>query len=575
MKTMPPECRRQAWRVTRVLVALVVVNGAVTFHNVWPTLGIRWPGELSVDVAVLILALAVSNAFLGATKRGVLVFLSALVVLFAIGRYGEVTAPALYGREVNLYWDVQHVGALAGMMTRVASPWLVSAFAIGLIVVLALMYALFRWSLGTIDGALRNRTARIGIGAGAAMLIGMFAVQRLDDRVPRVPQFSIPVSNTYATQISRVLDTFAYSRAARSLPASPPLQSDFATLGGSDVLVVFMESYGRVTYDKSEISSVVNPARERFAEAARDTGRGVVSAFVISPTFGGSSWFAHSSFLSGIKVPDPNRYQLLLTQKRPTLVSAFRNAGYRAVAVMPGLRQSWPEGAFYGFDAIHGADALDYRGPEFGWWRIPDQFSLASLDAREVQPRPRKPLFAVFPTISTHMPFRPTPPLQTQWSRVLSDHPFDAEAVRDSLTQTPEWTNMGSSYASSVKYDFDVLARYLRARADESFVLIVIGDHQPAANVSGEGAPWDVPVHIVSKRPDLLASLRMRGFVPGVEPADEAIGPMHQLGPMLLHVFGSENVPSHRLTDTANPSRTSSYAATVAQDGSPGGAIAN
>lgn len=577
MRSLQPERQRQFWRALRVLVALAVLNGAVTFHNVWPTLGIRWPGELSVDVAVLMLGLAVSNALFGATRRGVLVLLSVLVVLFAIGRYGEVTAPALYGREVNLYWDVQHLGALVGMMTRVASPWLVCAFTIGLIAALALMYAVSRWSLGTIDSALRNRTARIGIGTGAAVLIGIFAAQRLDDRVPRVPQFSIPVSNTYATQISRVLDTFAYSRAARSLPASPPLQSDFATLGGSDVLVVFMESYGRVTYDKPEISSVVNPARERFADAARDTGRGVVSAFVTSPTFGGSSWFAHSSFLSGIEVSDPNRYQLLLTQKRPTLVSAFKRAGYRAVAVMPGLRQSWPEGAFYGFDAIHGADALGYQGPEFGWWRIPDQFSLAALDEREVQPRQRKPLFGVFPTISTHMPFRPTPPLQRDWSRVLSDHPFDAEAVHHSLTQTPEWTNMSSSYASSVRYDFDVLARYLRARADEPFVLIVIGDHQPAANVSGEGAPWDVPVHIVSKQADLLASLQLQGFVPGVQPASQAIGPMHQLGSMLLHVFGSDQngLLPHKLTATGDESRTNVYAATVAQDGSVADAIAN
>ncbi len=93
-----------------------------------------------------------------------------------------------------------------------------------------------------------------------------------------------------------------------------------------------------------------------------------------SPTFGGSSWFAHSSFLSGIEVANPDRYALLLTQHRPTLVSTFKQAGYRAVGLMPGLKKEWPEGAFYGFDTIYGADALDYRGPEFGWWRIRTSF---------------------------------------------------------------------------------------------------------------------------------------------------------------------------------------------------------
>jgi phosphoglycerol transferase MdoB-like AlkP superfamily enzyme len=228
---------------------------------------------------------------------------------------------------------------------------------------------------------------------------------------------------------------------------------------------------------------------------------------------------------------------VLLTQHRPTLAGTFKAAGYRAVAMMPGLKQSWPEGAFYGFDQIYGADALDYRGPQFGWWRIPDQFSLAALDAREIQARPRKPLFVFFPTVNTHMPFRPTPPLQEDWARVLSATPFDAADVQRSITETPQWTNMGSSYADSVRYAFEVLASYVRHRPDEHFVLIVLGDHQPAANVSGENATWDVPVQIVSDRPEVLAALKTVGFVNGTIPRERAIGRMHQLGPMLLEAF--------------------------------------
>jgi hypothetical protein len=207
--------------------------------------------------------------------------------------------------------------------------------------------------------------------------------------------------------------------------------------------------------------------------------------------------------------------------------------------MMPGLKQSWPEGSFYGFDEIYGADTLHYRGPEFGWWRIPDQFSVAALDAREIQPRPRKPLFVFFPTVSTHMPFRPTPPLQADWPRVLTTNPFDADAVKRSVTQAPEWTNMGGSYAGSVAYAFDMLASYLRERANEGFVLIVLGDHQPAANVSGEGASWDVPVHIISKRPEVLTSLRAQGFATGIDPNPEAVARMSELGPMLLATFNT------------------------------------
>jgi phosphoglycerol transferase MdoB-like AlkP superfamily enzyme len=310
------------------------------------------------------------------------------------------------------------------------------------------------------------------------------------------------------------------------------------------VLLVFLESYGSVTYDRPEYAQVLEPVRERLDAALKDTRRSVVSAFVTSPTFGGQSVLAHLSLLSGIEVRDSTRYALLMTQKRPTLVSAFRASGYRAVAVMPGMRQDWPEGAFYGFDDIYDAAKLHYGGPEFGWWRIPDQYSLAALDARELQAHPRKPLFLFFPTVSTHIPFQPIPPLQPDWPRMLSPSPYDAAPLERAFAQRADWTDMGKSYVSSVAYFFDVLASYLRERADDHLVLVVLGDHQPAANVSGESAPWEVPVHVISRREDIVAALRRHGFRSGLTPTRPAAGKMNELAPWLLDAFGGAERPS-------------------------------
>lgn len=66
---------------------------------------------------------------------------------------------------------------------------------------------------------------------------------------------------------------------------------------------------------------------------------------------------------------------------------------------------------------------------------------------------------------------------------------------------------------------------------------ILVGDHQPAASVSGEGASWDVPVHIVSRDPDLLARFTAQGFHAGLEPPREARGGLHDLTTMMLRVF--------------------------------------
>ena len=155
---------------------------------------------------------------------------------------------------------------------------------------------------------------------------------------------------------------------------------------------------------------------------------------------------------------------------------------------MPGLWQSWPEGAFYGFDDIYGGARLDYRGPEFGWWDMTDQFVLARMDALEVNRAPRPPLFLFFPTISTHIPFTPTPPYQPDWARVLTDEPYDEKDVNRAYLRQPDWMDLGPSYADALSYMYQSLTGYLRLRGHRDFVMILIGDHQPAAAVSGEGA---------------------------------------------------------------------------------------
>lgn len=535
--------RRRGWhRWASVCVAVVLLNALVTFHNVWPTLAVHWRGELSIELTALLLLLALSNAWLGPTPGRLLAALSGLMVIFALGRYGAVTAPALYGREVNLYWDVPQLASVAGMLFRVASLWSVATICVGALVVLAGLYVASRWSLGQIDAMLRSHhAARMGVGLVGIVLVGCFLVQQSTGGFPPLPRFSIPVSKTYIEQLVRIIDALS-NRAAQLLPPSPPLHSSFAALPGQDVLLVFMESYGRVTYDRPEFVQALMPVRARLAAAVQDTHRNVVSGYVSSPTFGGGSVLAHLSLLSGIEVRDSSRYALLMTQQRPTLVSVFKAHGYRTIDVMPGMRQSWPEGAFYGFDEIYDAKSLDYRGPEFGWWRIPDQFSLAVLDAEELQRQPRKPLFVFFPTVSTHMPFVPTPPLQPDGHRILTAQPYDAEPLQRALAQKPDWTHMDKSYLSSVEYFLDVIANYLRERAGDNFVLIIIGDHQPAANVSGDGASWDVPVYVISRQPEILESLRTRGFRPGLTPAERTVGKMNELTPWLLAAFGNSRI---------------------------------
>jgi hypothetical protein len=347
--------------------------------------------------------------------------------------------------------------------------------------------------------------------------------------------FPTPVTSVYARQ------TWLAAAAlwpSGPLEATPPMDSDLSRVRDADVFLIFIESYGAATFERPEIASTVTASRNRLASAIRETGRAAFSAYVESPTYGGSSWLAHLSLLSGVEVRDSETELRLMTQPRDTLVRAFERRGFRAVALMPGLRGSWPEGAFYGFDEIYGADRLAYRGPPFGWFAIPDQFSLDRLDALEVNRHPRPPLFVFFPTISPHFPFRPTPPYQPDWQRLSTPHPFDGSAIVRAYALEPDWIHFAPGYAEAMSYDLATIEGYVRLHNRRELVLILVGDHQPPALVSGQGATWAVPVHVIVSRDGVADRLIAAGFRQGLDPVGASIGRMHTLGTLLLKAFG-------------------------------------
>ncbi|HET7607750.1 MAG TPA: hypothetical protein VFL84_03665 [Gammaproteobacteria bacterium] len=521
-------------------LALLVLNAAMTFGNVWPTLRVVPRAELSIEIAVLLLALVAWTSFMRPLGRASLAALTLLLLVFVLGRYAEVTAPALYGRPVNLYWDSQHLPKVAAMLAEVGPWWLVGLLAVALLALFAALITALALCLGAVARALRVPAGRRAVGALAGSIVALYALASWLDW-PARHKFSLPVAATYLQQARFVLAAWK-ADPNRDLPGLSLPPSNLGRLEGDDVLLLFLESYGAVTYDEPSIARIVSPARDELAHAAAETRRHVVSAYASSPTFGGGSWLAHASFMSGVEVRDTGDYMLLLTQRRETWPKLFEAAGYRAVAVMPGLRSAWPEGAFYGFDTIYDALALDYRGPDFGWWRIPDQFSLARTAELEAHSDSHAPLLVFMPTINTHIPFLPVPPYQADWNRVLKADPYTPDDVEASLAPVPDWEALGGPYADSFVYTFTYLAGYVRDRAGADQTLVLLGDHQPAASVAGVGARWDVPVHVITSHADIAAALVAAGFVDGVAlaPQQRPIATLPELSALLLDTFAAD-----------------------------------
>ena len=527
------------------IAAIVLLDVAVTFTNWWPTPAIWWSGAPSLELAVLILALiALAAASRTAALSGRVVgWLSGAWTMLAIGRYADVTAPALWGRELNFFWDLRFLPDVAALLLG-ASRRATLLGVIATVVIAAVLAALFvsiRWAMRTLANAVSSDTGRRLLGAAAVFAVLVYAAQVAgvfgrdvlgDER----RLFSKPVTQVYARQVRLVAQ--ALTRRVK-LPPSPHLDADLDLVQGADVFLFFIESYGAVTYDNAQFASRLVQPREHLARAISDTGRDAVSAFVRSPTFGGSSWFAHISFLSGLKVDDPDVNALLMTEKRPTVVTNFAARGYRTLAMMPGLWYPWPEGSFYGFQEIYNGPRLGYQGPSFGWWDMPDQFTLARLDQQEVSKPSRQPVFVFYPTVSTHTPFSPVPPYVADWSKMLTDHPYTDEELDRAYVGPPTYMDLSPNYIDSVAYAYETFAGYVRQRAGRDYVMILIGDHQPPALVSGEGARWDVPVHIITNRTAILDALMRTRFSRGLTPPSAPIGEMHELVPALLNSFSS------------------------------------
>ncbi len=519
-----------------IIAAVLLLNALLSLGILWPTPWVTWRGALSVELGALLVLLAILQGVAPRMLPRLALPLALLLLVFVIGHYGEVVSDAFYGRPINLYWDAPHLANVGAMFAGAAPAWQVGAAVVAFIGVLSgLVFLLLRVLRVLLRAQEEAGPRRALLATGILLLVGYVAARQ--DLLPDAIEYAQPVSATYGDQWRRVRDSAANSGAARALPPSPPLPANLGRLGGADVVLVFVESYGASTYDLPRYRDALRDARASLVMTAAATGREVRSSFVRSPTFSGGSWLAHLSLLSGVQVTDPDSYALLMTQQRSTMIDAFRAAGYRSIAMMPGMRLDWPEGAFYGFDAIHDARAIQWQGPEFGWWRIPDQFTLARLLDLEFTGGKRPPLFAVVATVTTHLPFEPVPPLQPDWQRLRGSSPYAADVLAQSLARQPDWLDLGRSYIDAVDYSLRSLAGLLQEHADPSLVLVIVGDHQPAANVSGSDASWDVPVHVVTGNTAVLAALDAAGFTPGVDPPRTASGPMSGLFPRLLRSF--------------------------------------
>lgn len=496
---------------------------------------LEWP--------LLLLALPViGDRRTGRILRLVLTLGLTAIVILKAADYAMFTA---FNRGFNPVGDLPLVEAAfrlawgsIGLVAAVAAVLALIALLIGL--GLALWWAMGVWARVPLVPPARLGA---GIAAMAALVVAVTDVGSIMARWP-VPFNAPGTAFTARVGMERaflVRDTLADLQAFNDLARSDP----FAGGGGlldlidRDVLIIFVESYGRASIDVPFYAQEHLPLLKAAEQRLRGAGLAMQSAYLTSPTRGGQSWLAHATFANGMRVDGQARYQAALASGRETLFHIAARSGFHTAAVMPAITLDWPESSLMGFETVLPAAVLGYRGLPFNWVTMPDQFTLGALDRLLRDPPDERRLFAQIALISSHAPWVPIPTL-VPWED-LGDGTIFNQMAQSGDRPDVVWRDhdrVRDQYRQSISYALETVIDYTARHADDPPLIIVLGDHQAAGFIALDDRP-DVPVHLVGP-PDLLRHVAGWGWSAGMIPDDSApVLPMEAMRDLLLRGFSS------------------------------------
>ena len=522
-----------------VLLVWWGLTGPDRLEALTPATFVRLPVEALV-LAALVLALPWRAA------RAVVVPAGAVLGLLTVVRVLDLGFFAALNRPFDSVIDWRYLGSAVGLVDDSVGRAAAVAAVVGAVLLTLAFVVLMPWSLLRLTRAVRAHR-RTSARVVAALLVLWVVTASFGLRTGDGSRFASAGTATYAYgQVARIpselRDQRAFARAAAQDPLRRVPSAGLLTgLRGKDVLLVFVESYGRVAVQGSSVAPGVDRVLDDGSRRLRAHGFAARSAFLTSPTFGALSWLAHSTLQSGLWVDSQQRYDALVTSPRLTLSQVFGRAGWRTVGDVPANTHDWPQGAFYHYDRVYDSRNVGYRGPRFGYPTMPDQYTLDAFHRLELARTDRAPVMAEIDLITSHAPWSRTPHLIPQ-GRVGDGSAF-AGMPEQLPSETVIWKSpqrVRAAYGQSIQYSLNALVTYLETYGNDHTVVVFLGDHQPATVVSGEHAGHDVPVTVVARDPKVLDRIAGWGWAPGLRPPPDApVWRMDSFRDRFLAAFGS------------------------------------
>ena len=524
------------------LACAVLVLGALLAPNQVSSLGpaafIRLPLEALIAVAVLRLLPPRPRRLLAAVL-GVLLGLMLIIKLVDMGFHTTLS------RSFDLVLDwpfFQDAYNIVQGNAGTAAAW---AAIVGVLLLAAAVLTGMAASMIRLSGFVA-RHDRASVRTVAVLTVIWVLIAGTGLRAdPGGPVAAWSTARMAADKVRQVNAGLADSREFAALAAQdafrdvPPEQL-LTGLAGKDVFLTFVESYGRTAVEGDDYTAAVTAALDAGDERLTARGFSARSGWLTSPTAGGGSWLAHSTFQSGLWIDNQERYRNLVSTEHTTLTGTFQRTGWRTVGVMPALTYAWPEQHFYGFDQVYDAKNIGYEGEHFTWVVVPDQFSYSVLQNRELGAARRDgPVMAEIDTLSSHSPWTRLPQM-VDWDSVGDGTVFTPQA-RAGVPTRELWSDsdrVRAAYRQSIEYSIEALTSWIAEYGDDNTVLVFLGDHQPAPIITGDNATRDVPITVVAKDPAVLDRIASWEWTPGLKPAPGApVWPMDAFRDRFLAAF--------------------------------------
>jgi hypothetical protein len=509
---------------------------------------LRVPVEALVAGALLLLL--PRRGRLGRARRPIALGLGVLLGFLTVIKMIDIGFFAVLARRFDpvLDWILvdDAFNFLADSIGKPATIGVAAALVLGAVGLVALM----TWAVQRLSGIMLNHRigAWRGLGAVGAAWIALTAMSfQLIGGIPVASHTAAELAAHTALALPNDLaDRKKFAAEVRvDAYRDRPADQMLTALRDSDVIVSFIESYGRDAIEDPALNGPVLTSIAANQEKLTAKGYASRSGWLTSSTAGGGSWLAHSTFLSGLWIDNEQRYRSVVSSDRLTLTRAFKNSGHRTVGVEPGITFAWPEGEFYGYDHIYDSHTLGYNGPRFSWSPMPDQYVMSAFQKLEYGVADRGRLLAEITLTSSHTPWAPVPSM-VGWD-TIGDGSLYGPMVAGAEAPTTVWKDdkrMRTEYARSVAYSMDSLLGHMAEYGRDDLVMVFLGDHQPASAVVGHDATRDVPITIVAKDPKVLDRIAGWGWTDGLKPDPAApVWRMDTFRDRFLAAYGPEGDP--------------------------------